>query len=146
MKISLLSTAALAFLGTATAFVAPQQQRAASSSTSLDAIAVFGASGLTAQECIYQALKDGDKVVGLTRNPSNCVVPKGSGGADADKPLSDPNLTLIGGDVTNPADVAKGKRVYTIYRCTKIPMINSTPCKWSAHYFLFPFHLSSIRE
>ena len=30
-------------------------------------IAVFGASGLTASECVYQALKDGDNVVGLTR-------------------------------------------------------------------------------
>ncbi|KAL7468604.1 hypothetical protein ACHAXS_008830 [Conticribra weissflogii] len=70
-------------------------------------IAVFGASGLTAAECVYQALKDGDKVVGLTRNPSKLVIPKGSGGLDADKPLSDPNLTVIGGDVTKAADVAK---------------------------------------
>jgi hypothetical protein len=30
-------------------------------------IAVFGASGLTASECVYQALKEGDNVVGLTR-------------------------------------------------------------------------------
>jgi len=30
-------------------------------------IAVFGASGLAAQECVYQALKNGDTVVGLTR-------------------------------------------------------------------------------
>ena len=43
----------------------------------------------------------------IHRNPSKLVIPKGSGGADADKPLTDPNLTLIGGDVTNPADVAK---------------------------------------
>lgn len=47
--------------------------------------------------------------MGLTRNPSKLVIPKGSGGADADKPLVDPNLTVIAGDVTNPADVAKGK-------------------------------------
>lgn len=108
MKFSTLLSAA-AVLGSASAFAPVQQQRSASS-TSLDAtIAVFGASGLTAQECIFQALKDGDNVVGLTRNPSNCVVPKGSGGADADKPLSGDNLTLIGGDVTNAADVAKGK-------------------------------------
>jgi len=107
MKFCTLLTAAAAAVGTTSAFVAPQQ-RPASSSTALDAtIAVFGASGLTAQECIYQALKDGDKVVGLTRNPSNVVVPKGSGGANADKPLTDPNLTVIAGDVTNAADVAK---------------------------------------
>ena len=50
--------------------------------------------------------------MGLTRNPSKCVVPKGSGGKYADGPmtsLTNPNLTLIAGDVTNPADVAKGK-------------------------------------
>mmetsp|Transcript_16033 Transcript_16033/g.29076 ORF Transcript_16033/g.29076 Transcript_16033/m.29076 type:complete len:274 (+) Transcript_16033:52-873(+) len=105
-KIRSLLTAA-AVLGTTTAFVSPQQ-RTASSSTSLDAtIAVFGASGLTASECVYQALQDGDKVVGLTRNPSNLKIPKGSGGADFEKPLTNPNLTMIGGDVTNAADVAK---------------------------------------
>lgn len=41
------------------------------------------------------------------RNPSKLVIPKGSGGIDADKPLSDPNLTVFGGDVTKAADVAK---------------------------------------
>ncbi len=82
--------------------------------TALDAtIAVFGASGLTAQECVYQALKDGDKVVGLTRNPSKLVIPKGSGGSDAEKPLVDSNLTVIAGDVTNPVDVAKGTKLDT---------------------------------
>lgn len=30
-------------------------------------IAVFGASGLTASECVYQALQNGDSVIGLTR-------------------------------------------------------------------------------
>ena len=105
---SLLLPAAL--LGTAAAF-APASRAATRASTSLDAtIAVFGASGLTAQECVFQALKDGDKVVGLTRNPSNCKIPKGSGGADAEKPIDDPNLTLIAGDVTKAADVAKGER------------------------------------
>merc|ERR1719198_2156104 len=70
-------------------------------------IAVFGASGLTAAECVYQALQEGDNVVGLTRNPANLLVPKGSGGADADKPLTDPKLTMIAGDVTKKADVDK---------------------------------------
>lgn len=46
-------------------------------------------------------------MVGLTRNPSKLTIPKGSGGTDADKPLSDPNLTLIAGDVTKKADVDK---------------------------------------
>jgi len=70
-------------------------------------IAVFGASGLTASECVYQALQNGDNVVGLTRNPSNLVIPKGSGGSSAEEPLTSPNLTLIGGSVTSPSDVAK---------------------------------------
>jgi uncharacterized protein YbjT (DUF2867 family) len=74
---------------------------------SMKTIAVFGASGLTGSECVYQALKDGDTVVGLTRNPSNLKIPKGSGGADADKPLTDPKLTMIAGDVTKKEDVAK---------------------------------------
>jgi hypothetical protein len=30
-------------------------------------IAVFGAAGLTASECVYQALQEGDNVIGLTR-------------------------------------------------------------------------------
>lgn len=42
-----------------------------------------------------------------TRNPSNLVIPKGSGGTDAGKPLTDPKLTLIAGDVTKKADVDK---------------------------------------
>jgi nucleoside-diphosphate-sugar epimerase len=70
-------------------------------------IAVFGASGLTASECVYQALKEGDTVVGLTRTPSNMKVPAGSGGADAGSPLTDPKLIMIAGDVTNKADVDK---------------------------------------
>lgn len=70
-------------------------------------IAVFGASGLTASECVYQALQEGDNVVGLTRTPANLVIPKGSGGDDAEKPLTDPKLTMIAGDVTKKADVDK---------------------------------------
>jgi len=70
-------------------------------------IAVFGASGLTSAECVYQALKNGDSVIGLTRDPSKLVIPAGSGGDKAGGPLTDDNLTMIKGDVTNPADVAK---------------------------------------
>ena len=71
---------------------------------------MFGASGLTASECVYQALNNGDKVFGLTRNPSNLVIPKGSGGDKADQKLSNPNLTLIGGSATEAGDVAKVSR------------------------------------
>lgn len=70
-------------------------------------IAVFGCSGLLAKECVYQALKDGNTVVGLTRNPSNVDIPQGSGGADAGKPLTGPKLTVIAGDVTKQVDVDK---------------------------------------
>jgi len=76
------------------------------SSLCMKTIAVIGASGLTASECVYQALQNGDSVVGLTRNPSNLVIPAGSGGSKAGNPLSDSKLTLIGGDVTNPSDVS----------------------------------------
>lgn len=70
-------------------------------------IAVFGASGLTSSECVYQALKNGDTVVGLTRTPSNLVIPAGSGDSEAGQSLTNPNLTMIAGSVTNPSDVAK---------------------------------------
>jgi nucleoside-diphosphate-sugar epimerase len=78
------------------------------SSLCMKTIAVFGASGLTASECVYQALENGDSVVGLTRNPSKLVIPKGSGGSKAGESLRQhPNLTLIGGDVTKMSDVEK---------------------------------------
>jgi uncharacterized protein YbjT (DUF2867 family) len=70
-------------------------------------IAVIGASGLTSQECIYQALKDGNSVIGLTRNPANVIVPQGSGGVGAGETITDDKLTMIAGDVTNQADVNK---------------------------------------
>jgi uncharacterized protein YbjT (DUF2867 family) len=78
-----------------------------SSALCMKTIAVLGASGLTGSECVYQALKDGDNVIGLTRNPSKLKIPKGSGGANADQPLTDPKLTMIAGDVTKKADVDK---------------------------------------
>lgn len=81
---------------------------ATSSQLCMKTIAVFGASGLTASECVYQALENGDSVVGMTRNPENLVIPKGSGGDKAGQSMADnPNLTLIGGDVTRMEDVEK---------------------------------------
>jgi NAD(P)H-binding len=41
------------------------------------------------------------------RNPSNVKIPKGSGGANAEKPLVDDKFINIGGDVTKKADVDK---------------------------------------
>jgi putative NADH-flavin reductase len=106
----LFSVASALFFGSASAFVSRIStiNPHSAATTHLQAtIAVFGASGLTSRECIYQALKDGDTVIGLTRNASNVKVPKGSGGSDGDQPLKDPNLTVIAGDVTKAADVAK---------------------------------------
>jgi len=99
---------AASLIGTTAFVVSPQSRTTDGKKTSLNAnIAVFGASGLTGQECVFQALKDGDVVVGLTRNPANVKIPNGSGGVDADKPLTDDKLTMIGGDVTKAEDVAK---------------------------------------
>mmetsp|Transcript_3829 Transcript_3829/g.5759 ORF Transcript_3829/g.5759 Transcript_3829/m.5759 type:complete len:279 (+) Transcript_3829:80-916(+) len=78
-----------------------------SSALCMKTIAVFGASGLTSSECVYQALENGDSVIGLTRNPDKLVIPAGSGGSKAGESLTNDNLTMIKGDVTNPADVAK---------------------------------------
>mmetsp|Transcript_28947 Transcript_28947/g.58735 ORF Transcript_28947/g.58735 Transcript_28947/m.58735 type:complete len:116 (-) Transcript_28947:120-467(-) len=58
----------LATVATTSAFAPSNVTPRARSTTALDAtIAVIGASGLTASECVYQALKEGDTVVGLTR-------------------------------------------------------------------------------
>jgi len=84
-----------------------KNQQQSSSSLCMKTIAVFGASGLTAAECVYQALQNGDNVVGLTRHPSKLVIPAGSGGDKAGEAITDDKLTLIGGDVTNPSDVEK---------------------------------------
>ena len=45
--------------------------------------------------------------MGLTRTPANLKIPKGSGGSQADQPLTDDKLTMIAGDVTKKADVDK---------------------------------------
>eukprot|EP00536_Pseudo-nitzschia_multiseries_P017791 jgi/Psemu1/226496/e_gw1.1815.14.1 len=81
--------------------------RACETALCMKTIAVFGASGLTGAEAVFQALNEGDKVVGLTRNPSNLKIPAGSGGDDAGKPLENENLTMIAGDVTKKSDVDK---------------------------------------
>ena len=68
--LTLLLAPAAGFQGTAFVARSPSlgQSRACSSSAlSMSTIAVVGASGLTASECVYQALQNGDNVVGLTR-------------------------------------------------------------------------------
>jgi uncharacterized protein YbjT (DUF2867 family) len=100
---SLASATAFSFTGKSVSHSVP----VTSSSLCMKTIAVFGASGLTSSECVYQALKNGDSVIGLTRNPSKLVIPAGSGGDKAGQPLTDAKLIMIQGDVTNPSDVAK---------------------------------------
>lgn len=70
-------------------------------------IAVLGGAGLTGSETVYQALKRGEKVYTLVRDPSKMAIPAGSGGAEAGKSLTNDNLTVLKGDVTNKADVDK---------------------------------------
>jgi nucleoside-diphosphate-sugar epimerase len=117
MKLSILTVSLLSTLSVADAFrssfagspAGPVATARTNDSTMLcmKTIAVFGASGLTGSECVFQALKEGDNVIGLARTPSNLKIPEGSGGDNAGKPLDEPNLTMIAGDVTNKEDVAK---------------------------------------
>lgn len=68
-------------------------------------IAVFGGTGQTGRECVYQALKGNNKVIVLARNPTKLLIPPGSGGRNADQPMQDKNLMIIQGDVKNQDDV-----------------------------------------
>jgi nucleoside-diphosphate-sugar epimerase len=81
--------------------------RTSESALCMKTIAVFGASGKTGSEAVFQALNEGDTVIGLTRNPSKLEVPAGSGGDSAGKALENPNLKMIAGDVTKKSDVDK---------------------------------------
>jgi NAD(P)-dependent dehydrogenase (short-subunit alcohol dehydrogenase family) len=76
-------------------------------------IAVFGGTGKTGREVVYQALKEGLNVVVLARDPSRMLVPKGSGGDNADRPLLDSKLKVLKGSVTDPMDVRKVFEVVT---------------------------------
>ena len=70
------------------------------------AIAIFGGTGGVGRECVYQALKDGNNVVILARDPSKLLTPErvtGSGGAS----ITDPKLHVIQGNVCEAADVNK---------------------------------------
>mmetsp|Transcript_24366 Transcript_24366/g.37562 ORF Transcript_24366/g.37562 Transcript_24366/m.37562 type:complete len:281 (+) Transcript_24366:76-918(+) len=102
----------LALTGSAAAFapvpfVGGRDAGVTSSALNMATIAVFGASGLTSSECVYQALQNGDTVIGLTRSPDKLVIPNGSGGAKKGQPLKDEKLTCIAGDVTKMEDVQK---------------------------------------
>jgi len=76
-------------------------------STCKMSLVVFGGTGATGRECVYQALKNEQRVVVLARDPSRMLIPQGSGGAQADSPLKSDLLTVIQGDVTKQSDVDK---------------------------------------
>jgi hypothetical protein len=60
-------TSSSSFLGALSTTRRALRRTTSSTQLCMKTIAVFGASGLTASECVYQALKNGDSVVGLTR-------------------------------------------------------------------------------
>lgn len=50
-------------------------------------------------------MKANRNVVVLARDPAKMLIPEGSGGVNGNKPLTDPKLKVIQGDVTNQQDV-----------------------------------------
>ena len=46
---------------------------------SMSTVVVFGGTGKTGAECVYQALEAGNKVVVLARSPEKMIYPEGSG-------------------------------------------------------------------
>jgi len=70
-------------------------------------VAVFGGTGLTGREVVYQALQRGEEVRVLARDPAALLTPLGSAGPNGDQPLVDPKLTVVQGDVTRQSDVDK---------------------------------------
>jgi nucleoside-diphosphate-sugar epimerase len=77
-----------------------------SSSSLKMSIAVFGATGGTGGEVAFQALKNGQEVTCLCRDPTTLTVPEGSGGSEAGLPLRGVT-NVVKGSVTNQADVDK---------------------------------------
>merc|ERR1711871_769411 len=72
----------------------------------MSTIVVFGGTGKTGAECVYQALEQGNKVVVLARSPDRMLYPEGSGGAaNAGKLFTNDNLQVVKGDVTVQSDV-----------------------------------------
>jgi hypothetical protein len=61
------------------------------SGTCLEAVAVFGGTGVLGRECVYQLLQSGETVVVLARTPANMRVPARVDSTE--KILQDPRLT-----------------------------------------------------
>ena len=71
-------------------------------------IVVFGATGLTGKEAVWQALAKGEDVVAFCRNSAGLTKPAGScGEAAAEQPIADDKLVTVTGTVTSQADVDK---------------------------------------
>jgi len=75
--------------------------------TSLCYITVFGGTGLTGREVVYQALQRGEEVRVLARDPAKLLTPLGSAGTKGGEVLAHPNLSVVEGDVRNSEDVLK---------------------------------------
>jgi hypothetical protein len=74
----------------------------------MSTVAVFGGTGKTGAEVVYQALKAGNKVIVLARDPAKMQIPAGSGGVSNEgRPLINDNLQIIQGSVTDANDVEK---------------------------------------
>ena len=73
----------------------------------MSSVVVFGGTGKTGSECVFQALNSGKKCIVLARDKNKMTIPMGSGGSSGGKPLTDPNLNVIEGSVTDPSAVEK---------------------------------------
>ena len=83
-------------------------------------ILVFGGTGKTGSEVVFQALKAGRKVLVLARDPSNMKIPLGSGGSKGGQDFVDSNLKIVKGSVTNFDDVQKCFQVCVMFELTTI--------------------------
>ena len=97
------------FIVSTYAFIAlgPKRMMNNKNQLSMSTILVFGGTGQTGREIVYQALQGGDKVVSLSRSGPPLLIPPGSGGSQGDTPLDNPNLIVEKGSVTEASDVAK---------------------------------------
>jgi len=75
-------------------------------SLTMKTLVVFGGTGQTGREVVYQALQQGHKVVTLARTPSKMLVPARVS-ISGDQPLVDQKLRVVQGDVTSATDVDK---------------------------------------
>jgi len=71
----------------------------------MSTVVVFGATGKTGREVVWQSLKQGFNVIALARDSSRMMTPLGSCGKE--ELLKDSRLTVVTGSVTDPAAVAK---------------------------------------